>query len=61
MKRASNGAFFITRNVKNCIYLQFFDFFWRNPLPRLTCIDIFVPMMNFVTCATLNRRWWRGL
>lgn len=55
------APFFITHNVKNCIYLQFFDFFWRNPLPRLTCIDIFVPMMNFVTCATLNRRWWRGL
>jgi hypothetical protein len=48
-----------------CLFYQIISIFLRNfmvnPLPREILLGIFGAMMNFVTCATLNRRWWRGL
>ena len=31
------------------------------PLAKGDFVRYFWAMMNFVTTATLNRRWWRGL
>ena len=38
-----------------------FQIFLERPLAMFFFDWYFWAMMNFVTTATLNRRWWRGL
>jgi hypothetical protein len=52
------GAHFRLFGLMFSIFLRKF---MANPLPTGFLLGIFGAMMNFVTTATLNRRWWRGL
>jgi hypothetical protein len=55
----------VITGVDFCLFGLIFSIFLRkivaNPLPMEILLGIFGAMMNFVTTATLNRRWWRGL